>query len=88
MRPARCRRRVRLQTRGVASVGVDGRGRLIYIAQVTDTAEGGSYYVNERYEGRPDRIYRREGARFVLRPRAKYHNDGRQLTRDLGAPRS
>jgi hypothetical protein len=65
-----------------------GSGRLIYAAQVSDIVKGGSYYVDERYEGRPDRIYRREGGRFVLRPTAQYHIDGSQLTRDLGTPPS
>jgi Nucleotide modification associated domain 2 len=65
-----------------------GAGRLIYIAQITCRVEGGSYYVDERYEGRPDRIYRREGGRFVLRPKARYHDDGSQLVRDLGTPLS
>jgi putative DNA base modification enzyme with NMAD domain len=65
-----------------------GAGRLIYIAQVMDTVESGAYYVDERFKGRPDRIYRREEGRFTLRPAAEYHSDGSQIDHDLGTPPS
>ncbi len=58
--------------------------RLIYIAQVTKHLPNGCYFVDEGYEGRPDRIYRRDGERFVWKQGAKYHKDGTELEHDLG----
>jgi hypothetical protein len=68
--------------------GRDLGGRLIYIARVTKRLENGSYYVDDSHEGRDDRIYHREGGKFVLRDGAKYHADGSQLEHDLGTPPS
>lgn len=66
--------------------GRDLRGRLIYIARVTERLENGSYYVDDAYKGRDDRVYRREDGKFVVRSGAKYHSDGTQLEHDLGKP--
>jgi hypothetical protein len=67
--------------------------RLIYIARVTktvpdrvrNTLRNLSYYEDERYSGRPDRIYRRNGdGELVLRRGAKYHYKSDQRRRDIG----
>lgn len=61
--------------------------RLIYIARVTKPPlEDGSYYVDDAYKGRDDRVYRREDGKFVVRNGAEYHRDGTQLEHDLGEP--
>jgi len=62
------------------------RKRLIYIARVTRRVEDGSYYVDDAYKGRDDRIYRCDRGKFAVRNGAKYHSDGSRLEHDLGKP--
>jgi len=67
--------------------GTELDGRLIYIACVTqEPVVKGRYFVDEAYEGRPDRIYRRESEGFVLRDRAMYHSKRDEREHDLGEP--
>src|SRR3989449_5973689 len=44
---------------GFAAKSLFGDNRLIYIAWVTDKKSEGEYYLNKRFSGRGDRIYRR-----------------------------
>jgi hypothetical protein len=79
----------RTAQRGDWIFGFGGRDlgkRLIYIARVTKRLESGSYYMDDAYKGRDDRIYRCEDGEFVLRRGAKYHGDASQLEHDLGVP--
>ena len=78
-------RRTAQQNDWLFGFGGDALGeRLIYIARVTTRLTDGLYYVDPKYRGRADRIYRRDGDRFVLRSHARYHKQGDQITRDLG----
>jgi hypothetical protein len=71
---------------GFAANSLSSDNRLIYIARVTAAENHGDYYEKATYRQRFDCIYDR-GAdrRFRLRPDARFHEDGSQLQRDLGA---
>jgi len=66
--------------------GRDLGARLIYIANVTRRLERGSYYVDDSYGGRGDRIYRRTHGVYEIREGARYHEGGSELEHDLGKP--
>lgn len=71
---------------GFAASGLRSDNRLVYLARVTGVEVGGDYYEQERYEGRPDRIYTRgDDGRFRIRPDALFHECGTLLERDVGA---
>ena len=69
---------------GFAAKSLFGDNRLIYIAWVTDKKSEGEYYLNKRFSGRGDRIYRRRAGRFEWRTRALYHGPG-DVESDLGS---
>lgn len=68
---------------GFAADSLHRDNRLIYIASVTDKANGADYYDGDRFEGRGDRIYRRSAGRFHWRRTALYHGP-EDLAHDLG----
>jgi hypothetical protein len=61
-------------------------GHLVYVAQVARRVEGGAYYRDAEFEGRPDRIYQWTGERFVRRDGASpgMHDTHEDLVHDLG----
>ena len=68
---------------GMGGQGVpDLKGRLIYIAQVTNVVEGNKYYSN-KYKNRPDWIYKMNGLKYIWRKGSTYHSPD-DLTHDLG----
>lgn len=69
---------------GFAADSLHADNRLIYIAQVTEVLDGGRYYDDARFAGRPDLIYRRTGSGFVRRARALFHDQPGDLEHDLG----
>jgi len=65
------------------------KGRLIYAAVVTKkiAADGKSpdlYYSDDRFRGRPDRIYRNVGGNPELRPGARFHTKSDESLKDAG----
>jgi Nucleotide modification associated domain 2 len=71
---------------GFAGSTLHRDNRLVYIAHVTEVAEGTSYWDNDRFERRPDCIYQRAagGEPFERRPDAIYHPEPENLLHDLG----
>lgn len=63
--------------------GVSLGEKLIYIAQVTKKARHGSYYRDEEYAGRPDRIYVWRGPMLRCLPNP-FHPDGKWEHLDIG----
>ena len=61
----------------------DLKGRLIYIAEVTDVIDNGAYYKMDRYTNRPDCIYRWENSQYRWKSNAMYHS-AQDLSHDLG----
>jgi hypothetical protein len=68
---------------GFAAKSLSQDNRLIYIARVTQVIPDGSYYLDKRYAGRGDRIYKFEQGRFEWRPGSKQHGPS-DLVHDLG----
>jgi len=71
-------------------LGIGGKslhGRLIYMAEVTETVDLGLYYSLSRYKERKDCIYEfNEEGKLQVRRDALYHEDGSSLARDVGTP--
>ena len=63
--------------------GVHLGEKLIYIAQVTSKARHGSYYRDDEYAGRPDRIYTWRGPFLRCLPN-RFHPDGKWGHLDIG----
>jgi hypothetical protein len=63
--------------------GVDLDEKLIYIAEVSKKARHGSYYRDDEYAGRPDRIYAWRGS-FLLCIPNRFHPDGKWAQWDIG----
>jgi hypothetical protein len=68
---------------GFAANSLAKTNPLLYIAVVTDVAQEGTYYTNQEYSGRGDRIYTRKRGRFAWRSGAHYHGPD-DLAHDLG----
>jgi hypothetical protein len=65
--------------------GRDLDARLIYIARISRAPlRSGSYYVDDTFKSRDDRIYCLRNGKFALRENAQYPSDGSQLEHDLG----
>lgn len=71
---------------GFAGRSTIGDERLIYIAEITEKLEGGSYYGDSRYLNRPDAIYQWVGDELVWKTGSKFHPDGAGLLNDVGEP--
>ena len=69
---------------GFAAKSLSRDNRLIYIARVTQIIPDGNYYVDKRYAGRGDRIYKFQFGKFKWRQGAKHHGPS-DLVHDLGA---
>lgn len=68
--------------------GFGGRrlgGRLIYAAFVTEKPEVGEYYRRRSYFGRPDCIYREVDCRPKRIPRARFHFETDESSKDVGS---
>lgn len=68
---------------GFAANSLHPDNRLVYIARVTEKTENGLYFIQRRFAGRSDRIYRRKGDKFEWRSRARHHGPD-DVARDLG----
>lgn len=60
--------------------------RLIYIAEISNKVPNGDYYRNERFGGRPDRIYEWHGDRLRWKTGSLFHQDGEEAESDIGSP--
>jgi len=69
---------------GVAGKGLRQGAPLIYIARVSEVLENGSYYADPRFAKRPDSIYRWNGSKLSIKPRAPFH-DPMDAFRDIGS---
>ena len=64
--------------------GKDYKGRLIYIARITDKLENGKYYKDKAYSKRPDCIYQYDhNSKPSIKQNAKYHYKGEHMKTDL-----
>lgn len=61
------------------------RGRLIYVARVTEVVEDGNYYRSRDYLDRPDCIYTHDGSAYAYREGSRFHGP-EDLEHDLGEP--
>lgn len=61
------------------------RGRLIYVARVTEVVENGHYYRSRAFVDRPDCIYTHDGSGYAYREGSRFHGP-EDLEHDLGEP--
>jgi hypothetical protein len=68
---------------GFAAKSLSQDNRLIYVARVTEVILDGRYYIDKRYIGRGDRIYKFRKGKFEWRQGSKHHGPT-DLVHDLG----
>lgn len=69
---------------GFAANSLHSDNRLIYIAEVTDKEENGTYYRGHSFAMRPDCIYRWRMDHLALRAGARYHRHKSKLEHAAG----
>jgi hypothetical protein len=83
-----CKPKIRKSAKkGALIFGLGGRNyqeRLIYIARVTDTLKGPTYYQRRKYARRPDCIYRVAGNAAMRKDSARYHVKSDHRKKDVG----
>lgn len=69
---------------GFAANSLHPDNRPVYIARITQVVGDGEYYRDPRYRRRPDCIYEFLDGYYEVRPDARYHKHGDELSHDLG----
>jgi hypothetical protein len=69
---------------GIAGKSLRPGAALIYVAQVTQVLEGGSYYSDRRFSKRPDAVYEWRRERLRIKSNARFHDTDDTL-RDVGS---
>ena len=68
---------------GVAGQGLLPSAPLVYLMQVTEVSEDGTYYASKSFKTRPDAVYEWKGNKLAWKPGAAFHGPEDTL-RDVG----